>query len=274
MQYLVLFLACIATVLSEEIVQPGRVKIDITEALGNRSNWQNLKIVGGTPVPNANKYPFAAAYLSNTFQFCGASIISEYYALTAAHCISSANPSNEWISIGSLRYDGNGNPSSTYHSVVRTIIHPNFNRGNLDYDAALLELATPISFTGTMGPIDLARGSNPYDDDESVCVGWGTTSEGGSASQVLREVDLPIISNSYCSEMYNGITPRMLCAYQPGKDSCQGDSGGPLFVELGDEYLQVGIVSWGIGCAGVGAPGVYARVSTIVSWVDSIVGRK
>ena len=37
----------------------------------------------------------------------------------------------------------------------------------------------------------------------------------------------------------------------------QGDSGGPLFVECDDDtVVLVGIVSWGIGCADAGAPGV------------------
>jgi len=95
---------------------------------------------------------------------------------------------------------------------------------------------------------------------------------GGATSAILREVTYPVITNQRCATMYSGITSRMLCAYEPGKDSCSGDSGGPFFVTQGSEILQIGIVSWGIGCAGVGAPGVYTRVSTIVSWVCQVTG--
>jgi len=276
MQYL-LFLALVATVLSTEVepVEPVRIRIPITEALVNVSNWQNVQIVGGIPVNSANKYPFAAAYLSNYNQFCGASIIAPYYALTAAHCIASANPSNEQIAIGSLRYDGAGNPAATYHSVSRTYIHPQFNRANLDYDVAVLELATPISFdTPNKRPITLAKGTDQFADYDATVIGWGTTSSGGSASLVLREVDTPVITNAFCNTMYSGVTLRMMCAYLPGKDSCQGDSGGPFFVlnDQTNQFEQIGIVSWGIGCAGVGAPGVYTRVTAVVSWVCQISG--
>ena len=53
----------------------------------------------------------------------------------------------------------------------------------------------------------------------------------------------------------------MMCAMDPGQDACQGDSGGPLYDQEND--VVVGIVSWGVGCAG-DFPGVYAQISTRV----------
>jgi len=95
--------------------------------------------------------------------------------------------------------------------------------------------------------------------------------EGGGTTVILREVTVPIISNTQCSTYYDGITARMLCAYVEGggKDSCQGDSGGPAVV---DGPLLVGIVSWGIGCARPNYPGVYTRVSSVYSWICSNSG--
>lgn len=53
-----------------------------------------------------------------------------------------------------------------------------------------------------------------------------------------------------------------------GKDTCQGDSGGPLFLKgatpAGDR--QLGVVSWGIGCAG-DTPGAYTDLIKLGPWV-------
>jgi secreted trypsin-like serine protease len=65
----------------------------------------------------------------------------------------------------------------------------------------------------------------------------------------------------------------MICAAVPtgGKDACFGDSGGPLFSNVTGELTQVGIVSFGIGCARADKPGVYSRVSAAYDWIqDSI----
>jgi len=109
-----------------------------------------------------------------------------------------------------------------------------------------------------------------------VYIPWGTTTEGGSTADILREVQLPIISNSICNDSihYAGeITANMLCAGfdAGGKDACQGDSGGPLVVvnpKTGQRNLA-GIVSSGYGCARPYSQGIYTRVSQYWSWIGS-----
>lgn len=95
---------------------------------------------------------------------------------------------------------------------------------------------------------------------------------GGSLSDILLSVDLPVVSDEECDAL-NGagsIVPSMLCAGDTtngGIDSCQGDSGGPLFTGTGAAAVQHGIVSWGYGCADAQYPGVYSQVSYFLDWI-------
>merc|ERR1719334_917554 len=93
---------------------------------------------------------------------------------------------------------------------------------------------------------------------------------------------LPLGRTMSSDKDYGGtgmITSNMICAKRSGKDSCQGDSGGPLVssnggdgVTAGQNYEQVGVVSWGYGCAHPSYPGVYARTTTQLDWIKSKTG--
>ena len=105
-------------------------------------------------------------------------------------------------------------------------------------------------------------------------MGWGALEEDGASPDVLHEVVVDHIPNGICndSEHYDGlISDTMICAgfENGGKDSCQGDSGGPMIVKRDNEFYQVGIVSWGSGCAAPSKPGVYADVEALLGWTYS-----
>jgi Trypsin len=106
--------------------------------------------------------------------------------------------------------------------------------------------------------------SNAYVDRD------GRTFYAGSDS--LQEVGIPLVSQERCKAVYPYalIGEGQICAgLNTGKkDSCQGDSGGPLvsFDVNGCPY-QVGIVSWGNGCARQMAYGVYTRISAYKQWI-------
>lgn len=78
------------------------------------------------------------------------------------------------------------------------------------------------------------------------------------------------IDSETCNNLYDGdiVDSVMLCAGVPGggKDSCQGDSEGPI---LDQDSTQIGVVSWGYGCAQANYPGVYSRVSGVKDWIDA-----
>ncbi|MCB0211676.1 MAG: trypsin-like serine protease [Anaerolineae bacterium] len=247
------------------------------------------QIVGGQ-VADPGEYPWQVAIIdassTNPYngQFCGGSLIDAEWVLTASHCVvsggsvTSPGSINVVVGINNLTDGPTSGSKGQRLAVVQVIPHPNFNETTLDKDVALLHLAAPATLNttvktiGVVGPGDSALFEAG---DTATITGWGTTSEGGSGSNALREVSVPIVSNATCnsSSSYGGqITSNMLCAglAAGGKDACQGDSGGPLIVPNGSGgWLQAGIVSWGTGCARPDLYGVYTRVSQFKSWINS-----
>ena len=114
--------------------------------------------------------------------------------------------------------------------------------------------------------------NSPINGQVVTVIGYGTTAEDGYGTSILQEVEVNYIPPDTCSVDYSGgiNEATMMCAgVGGGKDSCQGDSGGPLFTRSGDTFTQVGIVSWGYGCARSEFPGVYSRVSGEIDWIKA-----
>jgi len=221
------------------------------------------RIVGGTEVTNL-KYPFMVAGYYGNSQFCGGALIAPSYVLTAAHC----SPYIRKVRIGLI--DKADDTGYEEFNVISEAKHPGWDSNTLENDFMVLELDGKSSYT----PIVLDDGSSSLKEDTSLVVmGWGNTSTSGNGSKTLLEADVKYKSNSKCNanNIYRGlISDTMMCASANGKDACQGDSGGPL-IEASSQK-QVGVVSWGYGCADSYYPGVYARVSTAYSWIMEVIG--
>jgi hypothetical protein len=249
-------------------------------------------IVGGGPA-DPGEYPWMVALVDSSTdnplfgQFCGGSLIGPEWVLTAAHCVVSfgsvADPEDIDVVLGVNNLDEGPTSGSSGQriEVAQVIPHPAYNEVSRDSDVALLHLSAPASLApsavGTLGVVGPGDGALVAPGTVSTVTGWGTTSEGGAASNKLLEVDVPIVSNATCNApaSYNGaVTENMLCAgfAEGGKDACQGDSGGPLIVPDGEGgWLQAGVVSWGFGCARPDWYGVYSRVSQFKDWIDQYV---
>ncbi|XP_064090213.1 trypsin-1-like isoform X2 [Macrobrachium nipponense] len=234
------------------------------------------RIVGGTET-GINEYPWQVALTSSrtgTRPFCGGSLISADWVLTASHCVTGTKPRSLKVVVGDHNWSTTTETASVAYGVKRIIMHPQFNGNTLDYDAALIQLSSVIAFPSDnrIAPICLPTPGLLYENVTATVTGWGTLTSGGSQPYVLYEVDVPTMSNAVCSQSYvNQITDRMICAGVSGKDSCQGDSGGPMVTDSqsGTHKEQIGIVSWGNGCALPNYPGVYSRVSEFVTWIKS-----
>ena len=241
------------------------------------------RIIGGEPT-GVGEYPFMVALLleprgGTDFdkQYCGASLIASRWVLTAAHCVEFLNDPSE-ISVVAARTHLDSTEGER-RAVKAFYIHPDYDTNAISPDVALIELRQPI--TGVT-PIRLAGASDDGLEAAGTpltVIGWGNTdmrTNKASFPDELREVVVPVVSDARCTEVYKSflVADTMLCAGEGGIDSCQGDSGGPMFATVGGTQIQMGIVSWGIGCAKNHFPGVYSEVNspTIRSFITAISG--
>ncbi|EAA07752.4 AGAP002811-PA [Anopheles gambiae str. PEST] len=266
------------------------------------SDVEHNRVVGGVPAA-LNGWPWMAlvgyeeAFGDVDFR-CGGSLITDRHVLTAAHCILSSLL--VW-----MQHDMDNQTESAHVDVpvykVRStsinfvksyVSHPSYDTFDGHSDVAILFLTETVEFNARIKPICLPTiepvrsadftGYNPF------IAGWGRTKETGIEAKVLQELQIPILENEECSQLYKKIRKlystkqfddAVLCAgfLEGGKDSCQGDSGGPLMlpylVNKKFHYFQIGIVSYGVGCARAELPGVYTRVVTFVDWLVGQIKR-
>jgi trypsin len=218
------------------------------------------RIVGGSNAPQGD-YPFFVQGNG-----CGGSLVWDDVVLTAAHCLGAFDGS---VLVGPY-IESSTSGGAENIDVVRQVQHPSYDSNSEAYDFMLLKLGNPVT-SPNLTPIAVnSVGSNPANNDVLTVIGFGATSEGGNGSSRLKEVNVNYIDYETCNDLYGGdiVDSVMLCAGVPGggKDSCQGDSGGPI---LDQEGTQIGVVSWGYGCAQAKYPGVYSRVSGVKDWIDA-----
>lgn len=236
------------------------------------------KIVGGKPAPDG-AYPWqvslGVSWITDPeyAHFCGGSVYTERWIITAAHCVRNTAPAQVVITAGTNRLI----PGSTRRNINRIIVHKNYNQAKSDNDIALLELLDPLPLGEKIRTVPLLSAADEPNvlkvGTKLVVTGWGATQEGGQTVRDLRYLDnVPFVSREVCNEplSYDGdITGNMICAGAPGIDSCQGDSGGPLTADTSTAPKLAGVVSWGEGCARPDKYGVYTRVSNYVGWINA-----
>jgi len=253
-----------------------------TSMRANRKYRDDQRIVGGVEA-RPNSHPWIVSLQQGRSHFCGGTLIrignkeQTDIVVTAAHCVYDGTYDLNVVA-GAHDLDSRSERSQQRVTARKTAFHPAYNSQTTENDIAVVVLDTPINFTSTVQPVCLpATGEQVPDGTEATVAGWGLTREGGyDTSSILLQVGVPTISSKQCSDSYRKAGIRidpyvMICAgYSAGgKDACQGDSGGPFITKGTNGYTLQGVVSFGVGCARAGYPGVYARVSEFLRWIDT-----
>lgn len=236
--------------------------------------------------------------------FCGGTLIQPRIVLTSAHCVVDHQPQEIEVLLNS---DSLRPPYQGERLAVSAIsIHPDYNPWNQKNDIALILLAKPSGQPPVAidaGVETLLKTLQPG--KLAVALGWGATRPSDQATPVVTEdldcmitsisqntplddqfdcmiyprggspellrVELPLVDAATCRAVYpeEWLSSTMLCAgyAEGGKDTCTGDSGGPLLIESGQRAVQVGITSWGTGCAQPDSYGVYTAIWPYRDWI-------
>ncbi|XP_028430206.1 ST14 transmembrane serine protease matriptase a isoform X2 [Perca flavescens] len=243
--------------------------------------FKTSRIVGGQDA-DAGEFPWQVSlHVKGSSHVCGATIISQRWLVTAAHCVQDdaktrySQPGTWEVYLGLHNQQTIGN-AVVKRNLKQIIPHPNYNKFTFDNDIALMELDIPVTYSDYIKPICLPAPQHDFPVGSTVWItGWGATREGGFAAKVLQKAQVRIINQTVCNSLMGGeITSRMLCAgvLSGGVDACQGDSGGPLSSPSGRGMFLAGVVSWGDGCARRNKPGIYTAVTKFRGFIKEKTG--
>merc|ERR1712227_1084909 len=188
---------------------------------------------------------------SKSMHFCGGAFIAENWIVTASHCVKGQQARMLKIVGGTNDITDSGSPTFGVEEVI-TNDYNDVTKMNdiallrLDMTTYNLEMRTAEGHPTT--PIQLCPESFEPQGRDCTVSGWGhLKSKGSGVPDMLREVQVKVLHDSICQKML---------------------AGGPLVCKdaAGDRCLA-GVVSWGVGCATEGIPGVYTNVRKYDQWI-------
>ncbi|KAJ2668379.1 hypothetical protein IWW42_005247 [Coemansia sp. RSA 1085] len=243
-------------------------KVVFKRPMGRKTLEHLGRVIGGTDA-GSGSYPFAAFLMvdeGDSTAFCGGSIISPEWILTAGHCVVDTRGGNKlhingtetphqlaqklqtkwpanWgksqrqfktvgpkdivVGVGSIY-----NVQTEPQKVSKVVVHPDLDLDYFDNDIALLKLKHKLKFNSHVQPIHID--TDVVSDGLTVTgIGWGKTSlESQTTANVLQQVDLQTGDEGLCRRIrpeFDDNDGNYICVTTPeGRDTCSGDSGGPL----------------------------------------------
>nr|XP_014343438.1 PREDICTED: serine protease 27-like [Latimeria chalumnae] len=216
------------------------------------------RIVGGADATEG-AWPWQASLHKDFRHICGAVLITNKWALSAAHCFE--------------KYEVSRGISKLLTPISYTIALEG-------YDIALIELSSSVSYTDYILPACLPTNNTQFPEGMKCWVtGWGrdNSSDPFSVPNTLQELEVPIIGQERCnceySELNITVLDGMVCTVYKGggKGACNGDSGGPLVCKVDGAWILTGLVSWGPENCSYPLPSVYTSVAYYQSVIQELV---
>ncbi|XP_064121628.1 trypsin-1-like isoform X2 [Macrobrachium nipponense] len=246
---------------------------------------QNTRVIGGNTAARG-EFPYLLSLQVKTGELlgthiCGAAVVSNMWAISAAHCVGHALVDKESLQIVAGEYSLQS-PEGTEQriDVAEIVVHEEFDPLTLANDIALLRLKSWLYYDRNVQPVALAfRGYSPHPLAKCVLSWLGRDPRGRPdvgrpevreaprrlglvLRRILRRIWLERLGSSTLCAGYEG----------GGADACSQDDGGPLVCEAGAHKYLVGIASFGIGCGRPRQPGVYTEVSYFAQWAAEVTG--
>ncbi|KAK3090315.1 hypothetical protein FSP39_010872, partial [Pinctada imbricata] len=262
----------------EKIIN-ARKKRDLGERFVEE-RMKAVRIIGGSNADygmypwqvGVRKVVYESRYRRVDAQWCGGTILGEYWILSAAHCFHGLDKSVILLRTGDLNNKVNDSYEQEF-KVDTLLIHESYDDDSYDFDIALLKIKPQngrgIRFNDYVQPACLPSETSAYSQSYDCHIsGWGKTSIG--VPNMLKKAALPLLDQAVCKRLYKSqLSENMFCAgfTRGGIDTCKGDSGGPFVCNVEGRYSVLGVTSWGRGCGVPNAPGVYAHVRNLLPWI-------
>ena len=256
------------------------LKLIIFTLLAAIATASRLEVIGGKDVDPPGKYPWQVALTYLDRQYCGGSLLSAHWVLTAAHCIVGSAITDEAVLIGAhdIETRSQGNPMSYPFSAV--FINPDWIDVFRGGDIGLVFVQQHMDIEGNefADRISMAEEGADFMDADCVISGWGRTEEWpvsvSTNPDILQEADVREVDHATCEERHGrDIGETVICVsgdFERG--GCHGDSGGPLVCQQDGELVLVGVTAGGDTRCRLEFPSLYGRVSHHRAWIKEVSG--